>query len=207
MASVRAPAGTIPDYARWLAVLWLLIWVPIYWRTWGGANFVQLCDIAVVLTCIGLWTRSSLLISSQAVASILIACAWALDASWKILLGHHLTGGTEYLFDPQYPVWIRLLSLYHLALPIVLIWAVLRLGYDRHGFRLQCAIVPFSFIAARFTPPQQNMDFAFTDPFLHRSWGPPPVHVAISVLFMIFVVYYPTDLLLRRLVPPKPSRS
>jgi hypothetical protein len=49
------------------------------------------------------------------------------------------------------------------------------------------------------------MDFAFTDPFIHRSWGPAPVHVAISILFMIFVVYYPTALLLQRFIPEKKS--
>jgi len=207
MACPRAPAGKIPDYARWSALLWLFIWVPAYWRTWGPSTFVQLCDIAVLLTCIGLWTHSALLISSQAISSILIDLAWALDAAWRFLSGRHLTGGTEYLFDPQYPLWVRLLSLYHVAMPLVLIWALLRLGYDRRGLHLQCAIVPLSFVAARFTSPQKNMDFAFTDPFIHRSWGPVPVHVTISILFMIFVVYYPTALLLRRFIPAKKTDS
>jgi hypothetical protein len=205
MACPRPPAGKIPDYARWFALLWLFIWVPAYWRTWGPANFVQLCDIAVLLTCIGFWTGSALLISSQAISSILIDLAWVLDAAWRFFSGHHLTGGTEYLFDPQYPLSVRLLSLYHVAMPLVLIWALLRLGYDRRGLPLQCAIVAFSFVAARFTSPLKNMDFAFTDPFIHRSWGPAPVHVTISILFMIFVVYYPTALLLQRFIPEKKS--
>jgi hypothetical protein len=207
MAWSRAIAGKIPAYARWLAILWLLIWIPAYWLTWGLSNFIQLCDIAVLLTCIGLFTDSSLLISSQAVSSLLIDLAWTLDAGWQLCAGHHLTGGTEYLFDPQYPLPVRLLSLYHVAMPLVLLWALGRVGYDARGFQLQCAIVPLAFIAARFTPVQKNMNFAFSDPFFHRSWGPPPVHVAVSVLFMVVVVYYPTALFLRRLIPPGPRGS
>lgn len=202
---MRAPAEKIPDYARWLAILWLLIWFPAYWHTWGPANFVQLCDIAVILTCVGLWTGSSLLISSQAISSILIDLAWTLDAGRTCLSGRHLTGGTEYLFDQHYPLWVRTLSLYHLAMPIVLVWALLRLGFDWRGFQLQCVIVTLSFILARFTPPQKNMNFAFSDPFVHRSWGPAPMHVAVSITFMIVVVYYPTALLLRRVIPSKAS--
>jgi hypothetical protein len=150
---------------------------------------------------------SALLISSQAVSSILIDLAWALDAGWRLFSGHHLTGGTEYLFDPRYPLWVRLLSLYHVAMPPVLIWALLRLGFDWRGFQLQCVIVLLSFTAARFTPSEQNMDFAFTDPFVHRSWGPPPIHVGVSVLFMIVAVYYPTSVFLRRVIPPQKSNS
>jgi hypothetical protein len=207
MAAPRSPAGKIPDYARWFAIFWLLIWIPAYWHTWGLGNFVQLCDIAVLLTCIGLWTGSALLISSQAISSILIDAAWALDAGWRLFSGHHLTGGTEYLFDPQYPLPVRMLSLYHLAMPVILLWALSRLGYDRRGLQLQCAIVPLSFVAARFESPQKNMNFAFTDPFFHQSWGYAPVHVAVSIVFMIVVVYYPTALLLRRFLPPRVSGS
>ena len=138
MASPRINTGKIPDYARWFALLWLLVWIPAYWHTWGAENFVQLCDIAVILTCIGLWTSNAAVLSSQAVSSILVDLAWALDAGWKWLFGRHLTGGTEYMFDSNYPMWVRTLSLYHLVLPFVLIWALLRVGYDRRGLPLQC---------------------------------------------------------------------
>jgi hypothetical protein len=185
-------------WQRWGAILWLLVWIPAYWRTWGASNFLQLCDIAVILTCIGIWSNSSLLISSQAVGSLLVDLAWVLDAAWRLVLGRHLIGGTEYLFDAQYPLWVRLLSLFHVAMPFLLLWALRRVGYDPRGLALQCVIAVFAFGAARFTNPEKNMNFAFTDPFLHRAWGPAPVHVAVSVLFMLVVVYLPTHLVLRR---------
>ena len=54
---------------------WLLVWGTSYARVWGWANFLHLCDIAVILTFVGLWRGSSLLISMQALSSIVPAAA------------------------------------------------------------------------------------------------------------------------------------
>jgi len=185
----------------------MLVWIPSYWRTWGAANFVQLCDVAALLTCIGLFTGNALLLSSQALASLLVDGAWMLDAAWRFFLGHSLLGGTDYLFDPQYPPWVRLLTLFHVAMPPLLIWALWRTGYDQRALALQSAITLVLFSAARFTDPEKNMNFAFHDPFFKRAWGPPPVHVLVSVLFMIVVVYFPTHKFLEWLIPPRQAQS
>ncbi len=199
----RSLPGIFPAWLRWAALAWLSIWVPAYWRTWGVSNFLQLCDIAVILTSVGLWTNSRLLISSQAVSSLLVDSAWMLDALGRLLTGRHLLGGTEYLFDGHYPLWVRLLSLFHVLMPPLLLWSLHHVGYDRRGFVLQSAITVSALIGSRFTAPAKNVNFAFTDPFFHRAWGPAPVHVAVSVLFMAIVVYFPTHLLLKRLFTVK----
>jgi hypothetical protein len=200
-ASTQAARGKLPLWLRWASLVWLLIWVLVYWRTWGAANFLHLCDVAVILTCAGLWANNALLISSQAVAALAADLAWAAVAAWRIFFGRYLTGGMEYLADGRYPLWIRLLSLYHVAIPAVLVWAVARIGYDRRGWGLQSAIAAAVFAASRFTAPDENINFAFRDPFFHRSFGPPAVHAALSALFMIFAVYFPTHLILKRLFP------
>lgn len=199
--------NTIPRWIKWAALVWLLVWFPAYWHVWGAKNFLQMCDIAVIITCIGLWTNSSLLISSQAVSALLVCIAWTFDAGWRFFLRHHLMGGTEYLFDESEPLWIRLLSLYHLVLPVILLWLLYRLGYDRRGWAFQSAIALPAFIASRFTSPQKNTNFAFADPFFHRQWGPAPVHLLIIWLFMVFVVYMPTHLLLKRIFPQPKSQG
>jgi hypothetical protein len=197
----------LPVWIRWVAAIWLLFWFVVYWRSWGALNFLHLCDIAEILACIGFIADSALLISSQAVASLLVDAAWALDAAWTIIFRHHLIGGTEYLFDPSYPLWVRLLSLFHLALPVLLLWALHRLGYDRRGFPLQLGIAFVAFIASRFAPATQNINYAFADPFLHRAWDPAPVHVVVAFLFMLVVVYLPTHLVLKRLFSPPVGRE
>jgi hypothetical protein len=199
------PATKFPVYVRWGALLWLVFWVPVYWRTWGAANFLHLCDIAVILTCIGLWFNSALLISSQAVASLLTDVAWTIDAASRLFLTRPLVPGTESLFDPHYALWIRLLSLYHLVMPPLLLWAIFRIGYDNRGWVLQSAIALPAFVAARFTSPADNINFAFIDPFFHRQIGPAPLHVILSWLFMVVVAYLPTHAVLKKVFRPKQS--
>jgi hypothetical protein len=193
-----------PTAVRWGAVVWLLVWVPVYWKTWGAANFLRFCDVAVFLTCAGFFFGSDLLLSSQAVGAIIVDAVWTLDVGWKIIFGRYLVGGTEYMFDPQYPLWVRLLSLFHVAMPALLLWAVRRNGYDRRGLALQSAIAAVVFIASRFMNPALNTNYAFADPFFHRQWGPAPVHLLVAFVFMVIVVYVPTDFVLRRFATVAP---
>ena len=188
----------LPALVRWGALLWLAIWVPAYWLNWGPANFLHLCDLAVLLTCIGLWMSNSLLLASQAVSAIIVDLAWALDAAWTVFARHPLVGGTEYIVDAHVALWIRLLSLFHVVLPLLLLWALWRIGYARRAFWLQTAIVLLAFIASRFTNPAANINYAFRDPFWHQQLGPAPVHILLCVLAMAFVVYLPTHLILLR---------
>lgn len=196
------PETKLPFWIRGAALLWLVIWIPAYWRTWGVSNFLHLCDVAVILSCLGLWFNSALLISSQAVASLLAYAAWALDTGSALFLTRPLVPGTETFYDVHYPLWIRLLSLYHLVIPPLLLWAIQRVGYDRRGWALQSAISLPVFVVARFTSPADNINFAFIDPFFHKQIGPAPVHVAVCWLFMVVVAYLPTHLLLKRLFGP-----
>src|SRR5271170_1892105 len=197
-----APRQKIPDWFRYLALISLALWFAAYWRAWGPANFLHLCDIAVILTSIGLCANNALLISSQAISSVLIDIVWTLDAAARLIFGRHLIGGTEYLFDATTPLWARLLSLFHIVLPFILLWSLSRLGYDRRAWKLQSAILLPVLIASRFVAPDQNLNFAVKDPFLHRSYGTAPTHLTITFLFLVFVVYFPTHLLFTRLFPP-----
>jgi hypothetical protein len=186
----------LPEALRWGALLWMAIWFPAYWHAWGLANFLHLCDLAVFLTCIGLWTHNRLLLSSQAISALLVDLAWTIDAAWTVTAKRQLIGGTEYLLDGHVALWIRALSAFHVLLPALLLWVLGRIGYDRRAWLLQCAIALAAFIASRFTNPLTNINYAFRDPFWHRTLGPAPVHVTLSVIFMAIVVYLPTHLLL-----------
>lgn len=194
-----AASGKIPDWLRWLALAWLLVWFPVYWHAWGPANFLHLCDVAVILTCIGLWTGDALLLSSQAVSSVVIDTLWALDVAAWLFFRRHFLSGTEYLFDATIPQWIRSLSLFHIIMPVILVWSLSRLGYDRRGFRLQAAIALSVIIASRFATPGKNLNFALADPFFHRQLGPAPVHLAITYLAVVLAVYLPTHLVFTHL--------
>jgi hypothetical protein len=160
----------------------------------------------VILTVAGVWTGSALLLSSQAIASIVIDFLWALDVAWRLVAGHHLIGGTEYMWDARFPLWVRLLSLYHIAVPVLAIWALRRTGYDRRGFLLQSVIAVPVMILSRLLDPAKNINFSHVDPILHISFRPAALHLAILLFCLIAVVYWPTHQLLLRTLPPFPRK-
>jgi hypothetical protein len=186
---------------RWSALLWLLTWLPFYTWVWGWRNMLHLCDVGVVLACVGLWLGQPLLISSQALNALIVGIVWGLDVVWRLVTGHHLVGGTEYMWDTNYALWIRLLSGFHIVLPLVLLWAMRLLGYDRRALALQSAITAALLIFSRFLSPQLNMNYAFQDPLLHRAWGPAPIHLAVILAGCVVLFFWPTHLLLTRIFP------
>jgi len=186
---------------RWAAVAWLAVWVPAYAAVWGPGNFLHLCDVAVILTCAGLWLGSPLLLSSQAVSSIVADVVWAVDAGSRLLLGRHVFGGTEYMWNASFPLAVRLLSLFHLIWPPLLLWALRRVGYDRRGFALQVAIAGALLVISRFAGRAANLNFAFRDPIWGLSLEPAPLHLAATLAFIVAVFYLPVHLALSRAFP------
>ena len=189
-------------WLRWAAVLWLAVWIPAYWTVWGWRNFFHLCDVAIVLTALGLWRGSAILLSSQAVGSLLADLAWCLDVGWRLLFGRHLFGGTEYMWDARFPLWVRLLSIFHVLLPLLLLSALRRVGYDRRGLLLQSAIALVLLGVSRLFGPALNLNYAYRDPLFHWSWGPAPLHLGILLAGFIGIVYWPTHRMLARFLPP-----
>ncbi len=97
--------------------------------------------------------------------------------------------------------WARLLSSFHIALPVALLWAMRKIGYDRRALALQAAIAAGLFVVSRFLPAGFNMNYAYQDPLFHRSWGPAPAHLAVILVGAVAVVYWPTHLLLIWMFP------
>jgi hypothetical protein len=187
-----------PDL-RWFGALWLLVYLPTYQIAYGTLNFLFLCNIGVILTAIGLIARNRLLLSSQAVAAPVIALAWTIDAGWKLISGEFLFGATAYMWDPSYPWFARLLSLYHLGWPLLLWWVLRRVDYDPRGWWLQTMVAALAMLAGRLlVPAADNVNFAWTDPFFGRQLGPSPVHLLICWSLLSLLAYGPTHWVLKR---------
>jgi hypothetical protein len=86
-------------------------------------------------------------------------------------------------------------------LPLALLWALRKIGYDRRALALQAVIAAGLLIAARFLPAQLNVNYAYRDPLFHRAWGPAPAHLALVFIGIIVLLYWPTHLLLVWLFP------
>jgi hypothetical protein len=191
MRSMRVPL--------WLKIawtLWVLVWAPIYWRQYGSQNFLFFCDLGNILIAIGLWMESALIFSWQACGLLLFQTSFTLDLAGAFVIGRHLIGGTEYMFDPNIPLLIRLLSLFHVVTPPLLLWAVWRLGYDARGWKLQTLttwiVIPINY----FWRPQYDVNWARGLFFHQQHFVPGILYVLIYLTVVPAVVYFPTHLLL-----------
>jgi hypothetical protein len=183
---------------RWVALAWLVVWIPAYWHVWGWQNFLHLCDIAVILACLGILVGNRLLISSQMLATAVPSIIWSLDAGWRVFFHHNLIGGTEYLWDATVPLWVRMLSLFHIGLPILLVVLCARIGYDRRAFAFQSGITFVLFVVSRWMGAAANLNYVFADPIFRRALGPVPIHFTIILASAVLLFYLPAHILIGR---------
>jgi hypothetical protein len=124
----------IPLWVKLAYSAFLVVLVPIYWYHYTPVNFLWFCDVALFLTLIAVWTEDPLPASMAAIGIMLPQMLWIFDIFDRALTGeHHLVDLTEYMFDAARPVYLRALSLFHGWLPLLLLWIVARLGYDRRA--------------------------------------------------------------------------
>ena len=181
----------LPLWLKIIWTVWLAVWALLYWKHYGAQNFLYFCDLGNFLIAAGLWMESRLIFSWQAVGLLVFQTLYAADLVGALILGKHAIGGTEYMFDPSIPLLVRLLGLYHLAVPVLLLWAVRRLGYDPSGWKWQILttsiVVPINY----FWRPEYNVNWA-------RGIGHEQ-HVMPGWLYLLgylmvapLVVYWPT---------------
>jgi hypothetical protein len=179
----------------WLKIgwtIWLIVWAPIYWKQYGAQNFLFYCDLGNILIGLGLWLESPLIFSWQACGLLIFQSLYTVDLVGALLTGRHVIGGTEYMFDPHLPLLVRLLSLFHLVTPPLLLCAIRKLGYDRRGWKLQTLltwiVVPINF----FWRPEHNVNWARGLFFHEQHLVPGTVYLLIYVLVIPLAVYLPT---------------
>ena len=131
---------SVPLPARLFFTAWMAFWVPVIVVTSGPQNFWWLCNLAQFLLLIAVWTDNRLLISSQAGTVLVVGLVWTIDFIAALVLGGSPFGITSYMFNEELALIQRATSIYHIWLPIFVLWLVFRMGYERRGFWLQCAI-------------------------------------------------------------------
>ena len=172
--------------------MWVIVWVPVYWREYGPQNFLYFCDLGNLFIAVGLWLESSLIFSWQASSLLFFQSLFSVDLAVAFLSGLHPIGGTEYMFDPHLPLWIRLLSLFHAVTPPLLLWSVWRLGYDGRGWKYQTLtawiVVPINY----FWRAQYDVNWA-RGPFFREQHTVPGLLYLLAYLIAVpAAVYYPT---------------
>ena len=188
----------------WTALV--LVWVPVYWRQYGPQNFLYYCDIGNLLITLGLWLESRFILSWQAVGLVVFEILYDIDLLVALVLGHHTTGGTEYMFDPHIPLLVRTLGLYHFVVPVLLLWAVYRLGYDSRGWKWQIVLMAIVVPICFFWHPEDNINFARGighEQHIVPGW----LYLVAYLIVVPLVIYWPTHVVLRRFCQPTSSTA
>lgn len=192
MAAMR-----LPLWVKLVWTVWVVVWAPLYLKHYGAQNFLYFCDLGNLLIAVALWLESPLIFSWQATGLLLFQSLYTIDLLGAVLSNRHLIGGTEYMFDSGLPLYLRLLSLFHVVTPPLLLWAIRRLGYDRRGWKYQTlttwVVVPISY----FWRPQYDVNWArgpfFREQHVLSGW----VYLLGYLVVVPLVVYFPTHLLLQ----------
>ena len=182
--------------------LFVCVLVPVYWVEYGPKNFLWGSDIALFVTLLALWTENSLLASMMAVAVLLPELAWSIDLVFRLLFGPEVapTLGTQYMFNPETPLLVRGLSLFHFVLPVLLVWLVYRLGYQRQAFLYQTLVAWIVLLITYVvTDPSANINWVYGFGREPQTWMPGHLFLVLLMVIITLGFYLPTHLLLSKL--------
>lgn len=180
----------------------VLLVMALWWRHYTWRNFLWFSDIAFIGAVPALWLESAGLASVLAVAVLLPEILWNVDLAARLLTRRRVTGLTDYMFEPQRPRVLRALSLFHVPLPLVLLWMVREYGYDARvglvgAIVLAAIVLPWSRVVST---PERNINWTH-GLGAHRTRLSPVAYVLLLYCGFVALVFVPTHLLLQALFP------
>ncbi|MFW5859567.1 MAG: membrane-associated protein [Planctomycetota bacterium] len=175
--------------------------VGVYLTIYPLRHFLWFSDVALILLVPALWLEHRLLASMMALGVLLPELIWNAGFLIGLARGHDPIGLVSYMFDPGRPLLQRALSGgFHILLPVVILVAMIRLGYDRRALPLQLALSWAILILSRLAATNDaNINFVLG--FGHtvpRTILPEPWHFIILLVGFPLLVHLPTHLVLRR---------
>lgn len=202
----------IPLWAKLAYSAFVAVLVPYYWLTYGPTNFLYYCDVALLMTLAAIWTENRLLVSMPAVGIVLPQVLWQVDFLGSAI-GIPVVGITAYMFDDKIPFFARSLSFFHFWLPLLLLWLVFRLGYDRRALlgwtSLAWCLMLICFFAMPAPPaPAENPNLPVNINYVYglsdkapQTWLPALGYLAAMMVTLPAIIFLPTHFLLSKFVP------
>src|SRR5436853_3743100 len=99
-------SGLVPLWLKLVYSAFMAVLIPVYWYYYGPTNFLYFCDVALLLTLVGIWIESPLLVSMCAVGILAPQALWVVDFLVRVF-GVSLTGLTDYMFASQNSLFLR----------------------------------------------------------------------------------------------------
>lgn len=203
-------SGRVPLWLKCLYTAFVAVLVPVYLKEYGPTNFLYFCDVALLMTVIAIWRESALWASMAAVGILMPQLLWMVDFLGGFI-GMHPVGMTAYMFDSKYTLFARSLSFFHFWLPILLVYLVWRLGYDRRALAgwtaLAWVLLAVCYFCMPAPPaPAANPNLPVNINYVHgmsdtepQTWMPPNAFFALLLVALPLCIYLPTHLVLARL--------
>ncbi|WP_164101686.1 membrane-associated protein [Candidatus Laterigemmans baculatus] len=202
MGTSAASEQRLPLSIKLGCTLWVAVLVPVWIRVQGLHNFLWLSDIALLGTCVALWSESRLLLSMMALGGVLPELAWTFVFLGRLMIDSGPLEQSGYMFNDELPLFVRGLSLFHVFLPPLLVYAVRRVGYDCRALLLY-SILTFAVLLACYyaTDPAENLNFVFGFGDPPRPPLAQPYWMAAQMAILLGGAYWPTHALLKRWAP------
>jgi hypothetical protein len=204
-AEPRIPLWLKLVYTTFMAVL-----IPVYWYYYGPTNFLYFCDVALILTLVGIWIESPLLLSMCAVGITVVQGVWLIDFLGH-LIGTPVNAMTAYMFEEHRSAFLRGLSLFHGWLPLMLIYLVAKVGYDRRALPAWTVLAWVLILLCYFflpppnpkaglTPVNVNYVFGLNDAE-PQTWVAPNLWVIGMIVVMPILFFAPVHYVFSRYMP------
>lgn len=187
----------IPLWIKLAYTLFVAVTVAVYAVKWGPGNFLWFSDIALIGTVPALWLESGLLAGMMTIAILLPEILWNLSFFVQLATRRRVSGLTDYMFDRSKPLYLRAVSLFHVFLPVLLVWMISRLGYERRALVAQTVlawvVLPLSYW---LTKPEENVNWVrgFNNGLQKRVR--PTVYLGLLMIGFPVLLYLPTHFLL-----------
>ena len=191
-----------PLWSRLALTGFVALLVPYYWMHEGWRNFLWLSDVSLFVTAIALWTRSPLLNSMMAIGVLPFEIYWNLTFFARVFTGIEIGEIPDYMFDGSLPLLLRVISLFHVLLPIVWILLLVRWGYDRRALTVQTVVLwALVGVTYAFTGPDLNINWVYLPYKLRLAWLPQDAWLVAYVVLVPLVIYWPLHRLFSRALP------
>ncbi len=198
--ALHFPEHQISIWIKIAYTLFVIALVPVYWKHWGPANFLWFSDVALFFTVGALWMESKLLASMIAVGVLIPELYWNFELITRILTGKKLAGLTDYMWNKKYPLYLRLLSLFHLILPVIIIMMLMQFGYSTSAIYYQTVLAwLILFLCYKLTPPSANINRTFGPGNSPQFKVPPPIYLLLIMAAYPLLLFLPSHLILKAL--------
>jgi hypothetical protein len=175
--------------------------------TYTLVDLLWFCDVAMILVIMGLWRENSLQLSLATLASIGPQFAWQLDYFYQLMSGKSLFGFTDYMFAENNPVINYIVSLFHVWMPVILIYSLYFVRYDQRALKIQSGLslllilLSYGLTSDMFGPAGNLNQVYGPSANAPQTWMHPGLWLLVIWIYTIVIIYVPTHLITARVFP------